>query len=125
MFVAGMGTNVIAGNLLPFRGGVINLPGNAPGSASTIITGKRLGTGQISGRASISAMYSGCRLSYLRQSPRGQRRSRVCLPLFYTREQDVKEVVKVPALAYCRLYATLGGRVGAAVGFKGARDVRR
>lgn len=44
MFVAGMGTNVIAGNFIAFSvASLINLPGNALGSASTIITGKRLG----------------------------------------------------------------------------------
>jgi Na+-driven multidrug efflux pump len=48
MFVAGMGTNVIAGNFIAFSfAALINLPGNALGSASTIITGKRLGKGQI------------------------------------------------------------------------------
>jgi Na+-driven multidrug efflux pump len=47
MFVAGMGTNVIAGNFIAFSvAALINLPGNALGSASTIITGKRLGKGQ-------------------------------------------------------------------------------
>ncbi len=34
-------------------------------------------------------MYSGCRLSYLTAIARG-RRLRVCLPHFYTCEQDVK-----------------------------------
>ncbi len=33
------------------------------------------------------AMYSGCRLSYLRQSPGEQRRSRVCLPHFIPRSR--------------------------------------
>ncbi len=48
MFVAGIGTNVIAGNFIAFSvAALINLPGNALGSASTIITGKRLGKGQI------------------------------------------------------------------------------
>ncbi|MBX4425972.1 FMN/FAD transporter, partial [Mycobacterium tuberculosis] len=48
MFVAGMGTNVIAGNFIAFSvASLINLPGNALGSASTIITGKRLGKGHI------------------------------------------------------------------------------
>jgi putative MATE family efflux protein len=48
MFVAGMGTDVIAGNFIAFSvASLINLPGNALGSASTIITGKRLGKGQI------------------------------------------------------------------------------
>lgn len=48
MFVAGMGTDVIAGNFIAFSiASLINLPGNALGSASTIITGRRLGKGQI------------------------------------------------------------------------------
>lgn len=47
MFVAGMGTNVIAGNFIAFSvAALINLPGNALGSASTIIVGRRLGKGQ-------------------------------------------------------------------------------
>ncbi|SUI55844.1 MATE family multidrug exporter [Serratia marcescens] len=48
MFVAGMGTNVIAGNFIAFSiASLINLPGNALGSASTIIVGRRLGKGEI------------------------------------------------------------------------------
>lgn len=44
MFVAGMGTSVIAGNFIAFSiAALINLPGSALGSASTIITGRRLG----------------------------------------------------------------------------------
>lgn len=88
MFVAGMGTNVIAGNFIAFSvAALINLPGNALGSASTIITGKRLGTGKLVRQSVNCAMYSGCRLSYLRQSPGGQRRSRVCLPHFIPRSR--------------------------------------
>lgn len=49
VFVAGMGTNVIAGNFIAFSiVSLINLPGNALGSASTIIVGTRLGKRQIS-----------------------------------------------------------------------------
>ncbi|WP_348250346.1 MATE family efflux transporter, partial [Salmonella enterica] len=48
MFVAGMGTNVIAGDFIAFSVAArINLPGNALGSALNIITGKRLGNEQI------------------------------------------------------------------------------
>ncbi|AMB77188.1 MULTISPECIES: EmmdR/YeeO family multidrug/toxin efflux MATE transporter [Pantoea] len=48
VFVAGMGTNEIAGNFIAFSvASLINLPGNALGSASTIITGKRLGKYQV------------------------------------------------------------------------------
>ncbi|WJV52200.1 EmmdR/YeeO family multidrug/toxin efflux MATE transporter [Prodigiosinella aquatilis] len=47
-FVAGMGTEVIAGNFIAFSiVSLINLPGNALGSTSTIIVGTRLGKGQI------------------------------------------------------------------------------
>lgn len=48
MFVAGMGTSVIAGNFIAFSvAALINLPGNALGSAATIIVGRRLGKGEI------------------------------------------------------------------------------
>ncbi|MBS0847002.1 EmmdR/YeeO family multidrug/toxin efflux MATE transporter [Citrobacter sp. JGM124] len=48
MFVAGMGTSVIAGNFIAFSvASLINLPGNALGSSSTIIVGRRLGKGEI------------------------------------------------------------------------------
>ncbi|WP_192458781.1 EmmdR/YeeO family multidrug/toxin efflux MATE transporter [Musicola keenii] len=47
-FVAGMGTEVIAGNFIAFSiVALINLPGNSLGAASTIIVGTRLGKGQI------------------------------------------------------------------------------
>lgn len=47
-FVAGMGTEVIAGNFIAFSiAALINLPGNSLGSAATIIVGTRLGKGQI------------------------------------------------------------------------------
>lgn len=48
VFVAGMGTSEIAGNFIAFSiASLINLPGNALGSASTIITGTRLGKNQV------------------------------------------------------------------------------
>lgn len=48
MFVAGMGTSVIAGNFIAFSvAALINLPGNALGASSTIIVGRRLGKGEI------------------------------------------------------------------------------
>jgi Na+-driven multidrug efflux pump len=47
MFVAGMGTDVIAGNFIAFSiASLINLPGNALGSASTIITVNGSGKGR-------------------------------------------------------------------------------
>ncbi|WP_338049279.1 EmmdR/YeeO family multidrug/toxin efflux MATE transporter [Rosenbergiella gaditana] len=48
IYVAGMGTNDIAGNFIAFSiASLINLPGNALASSSTIITGKRLGLNQV------------------------------------------------------------------------------
>lgn len=48
MFVAGMGTSVIAGNFIAFSiAALINLPGNALGASSTIIVGRRLGKGEV------------------------------------------------------------------------------
>lgn len=48
VFVAGMGTDVIAGNFIAISiVSLINLPGNALGSAATIIVGTRLGRGQL------------------------------------------------------------------------------
>ncbi|MFC3395961.1 EmmdR/YeeO family multidrug/toxin efflux MATE transporter [Brenneria rubrifaciens] len=47
-FVAGMGTEAIAGNFIAFSiTTLINLPGNSLGAAATIIVGTRLGKGQI------------------------------------------------------------------------------
>lgn len=124
MFVAGMGTNVIAGNFIAFSvAALINLPGNALGSASTIITGKRLGTGQI-GQAGVNcAMYSGCRLSYLRQS-HGDCAVRGSVASFYTGEQDVKEVVKVLLWLNAAFMPIWAAAWVLPSGFKGARDVR-
>lgn len=65
MFVAGMGTNVIAGNFIAFSvAALINLPGNALGSASTIITGRRLGKGRSLRRSVRRGTSSGCRPSF-------------------------------------------------------------
>lgn len=48
IYVAGMGTSDIAGNFIAFSiASLINLPGNALGSSSTIITGRRLGLDQV------------------------------------------------------------------------------
>lgn len=124
MFVAGMGTDVIAGNFIAFSiASLINLPGNALGSASTIITGKRLGKGQIApGRAStascVLAFYDWpvthrvgdcavCRAFGLVLHPRRRR----------------QRGGENPYLAECGVYADLGRFLGAA-GLKGARDAR-
>lgn len=95
MFVAGMGTNVIAGNFIAFSvASLINLPGNALGSASTIITGKRLGKGQI-GQAEFQAWHvfwlSTIILTLIAW---GSAPFAGFIASFYTHEEDVKEVVK-------------------------------
>ncbi|EKA5403490.1 EmmdR/YeeO family multidrug/toxin efflux MATE transporter [Cronobacter sakazakii] len=125
MFVAGMGTNVIAGNFIAFSvAALINLPGNALGSASTIITGKRLGKGQI-GQAErelrhvfwlstimltaiawVSAPFAGLFAS------------------FYTHEDDVKEVVKVLLWLNAAFMPIWAASWVLPAGLKGARDAR-
>lgn len=88
MFVAGMGTNVIAGNFIAFSvAALINLPGNALGSASTIITGKRLGTGQIGQAERQLRHVFWMSTIVLTAIAWGQRRSRVCLPHFIPRSR--------------------------------------
>ena len=96
MFVAGMGTDVIAGNFIAFSiASLINLPGNALGSASTIITGKRLGKGQI-GQAERQLRHVfwlstiGLTLIAWGTAPFAG-----LMASFYTHEDDVKEVVKI------------------------------
>lgn len=96
MFVAGMGTDVIAGNFIAFSiASLINLPGNALGSASTIITGRRLGKGQI-GQAERQLRHvfwlSTIGLTAIAW---GTAPFAGLMASFYTHENDVKEVVKV------------------------------
>jgi Na+-driven multidrug efflux pump len=96
MFVAGMGTDVIAGNFIAFSiASLINLPGNALGSASTIITGKRLGKGQI-GQAERQLRHvfwlSTIGLTVIAW---GTAPFAGLMASFYTHEEDVKEVVKI------------------------------
>ncbi|WP_238085562.1 MULTISPECIES: EmmdR/YeeO family multidrug/toxin efflux MATE transporter [Pseudescherichia] len=125
IFVAGMGTNVIAGNFIAFSvAALINLPGNALGSASTIITGRRLGKGQI-GQAErqlrhvfwlstigltaiawFSAPFAGL------------------LASFYTPEQDVQEVVKILLWLNAAFMPIWAASWVLPAGQKGARDAR-
>lgn len=125
MFVAGMGTNVIAGNFIAFSvASLINLPGNALGSASTIITGKRLGKGQI-GQAEFQAWHvfwlSTIILTLIAWG---------CAPFagfiasFYTHEEDVKEVVKQLLWLNALFMPIWSLSWTLPCAFKGARDVR-
>ena len=91
MFVAGMGTNVIAGNFIAFSvASLINLPGNALGSASTIITGKRLGKGQI-GQAEFRAWHVFWLSTIILTLIAGGSAFAGFIASFYTHEEDVKK----------------------------------
>ncbi|WP_058911247.1 EmmdR/YeeO family multidrug/toxin efflux MATE transporter [Entomohabitans teleogrylli] len=125
MFVAGMGTDVIAGNFIAFSiASLINLPGNALGSASTIITGKRLGKGQI-GQAErqlrhvfwLSTLFLTA-IAWLTAPLAGLMAS------FYTREADVIEVVKVLIWLNAAFMPIWAASWVLPAGIKGARDAR-
>lgn len=125
MFVSGMGTNVIAGNFIAFSiAALINLPGNALGSASTIIVGRRLGQGQVAQAerqlrhvfwlatigltavAWITAPFAGFIAS------------------LYTQEEDVKEVVKILIWLNAAFMPIWAASWVLPSGLKGARDAR-
>jgi putative MATE family efflux protein len=125
MFVAGMGTSVIAGNFIAFSiAGLINLPGNALGSASTIIVGRRLGKGQtgqaerqlrhvfwlstlgLTAIAWLSAPFAGLMAS------------------FYTHDPQVKQVVKELIWLNALFMPIWAASWVLPSGLKGARDAR-
>lgn len=125
IFVAGMGTNVIAGNFIAFSvAALINLPGNALGSASTIITGRRLGKGQI-GQAErqlrhvfwLSTIGLTC-IAWLSAPFAG------LLASFYTPEPDVQEVVKTLLWLNAAFMPIWAASWVLPAGQKGARDAR-
>lgn len=125
MFVAGMGTDVIAGNFIAFSiASLINLPGNALGSASTIITGKRLGKGrtpprnyrQTNGRQPEDMAQLPLRLPYLPFAG--------LMASFYTHEDDVKEVVKILIWLNAAFMPIWAASWVLPAGLKGARDAR-
>jgi Na+-driven multidrug efflux pump len=125
MFVAGMGTNVIAGNFIAFSvAALINLPGNALGSASTIITGKRLGKGQI-GQAERQAWHvfwlSTIVLTVIAW---GTAPFANLIASFYTSEEDVKVVVKELLWLNAFFMPIWATSWILPCAFKGARDVR-
>lgn len=125
MFVAGMGTNVIAGNFIAFSvAALINLPGNALGSASTIITGKRLGTGQIGQAERQLRHVFWMSTIVLTAIAWGTAPFAGLFASFYTQEQDVKEVVKVLLWLNAVFMPIWAAAWVLPSGFKGARDVR-
>lgn len=124
MFVAGMGTNVIAGNFIAFSvASLINLPGNALGSASTIITGKRLGKGQI-GQAEFGLARILAVDDYSDADRPGSAPFAGFIASFYTHEEDVKEVVKQLLWLNALFMPIWSLSWTLPCAFKGARDVR-
>ncbi|MEA9390096.1 EmmdR/YeeO family multidrug/toxin efflux MATE transporter [Acerihabitans sp. TG2] len=125
VFVAGMGTNVIAGNFIAFSiASLINLPGNALGSAATIIVGTRLGKLQI-GQAERQlkhifwlATLGLCVISWLSAPLAG------LLAQFYTREEDVIHVVKILVWLNAAFMPIWAASWVLPAGLKGARDAR-
>ena len=125
MFVAGMGTNVIAGNFIAFSvAALINLPGNALGSASTIIVGRRLGKGQI-GQAERQLRYvfwlSTIVLTIIAW---GTAPFAGLFASFYTQETDVIDVVKILLWLNAAFMPIWAASWVLPAGLKGARDVR-
>lgn len=125
MFVAGMGTNVIAGNFIAFSvAALINLPGNALGSASTIITGKRLGKGQIAQAERQLRHVFWLSTLLLTAIAWGTAPFAGLFAAFYTQEEDVKEVVKVLLWLNAAFMPIWAASWVLPAGLKGARDAR-
>ena len=125
MFVAGMGTNVIAGNFIAFSiAALINLPGNALGSAATIIVGRRLGKGQI-GQAERQLRYVFWLATFgLTTLAWGSAPFAGVFAALYTQEQDVIEVVKILIWLNAAFMPIWAASWVLPYGLKGARDVR-
>jgi Na+-driven multidrug efflux pump len=125
MFVAGMGTDVIAGNFIAFSiASLINLPGNALGSASTIITGKRLGKGQIAQAERQLRHVFWLSTIGLTIIAWGTAPFAGLMASFYTHEDDVKEVVKILIWLNAAFMPIWAASWVLPAGLKGARDAR-
>ncbi|MNI56477.1 Multidrug resistance protein NorM [compost metagenome] len=125
MFVAGMGTNVIAGNFIAFSvASLINLPGNALGSASTIIVGKRLGKGQIAQAERQLRHIFWLATIGLTVIAWGTAPLAGMFASFYTQQDDVKEVVKVLLWLNAAFMPIWAASWVLPAGLKGARDAR-
>ncbi len=125
MFVAGMGTNVIAGNFIAFSiAALINLPGNALGSASTIIVGKRLGKGQIAQAERQLRHVFWLATIGLTVIAWGTAPFAGLFASFYTQEDDVKDVVKILIWLNAAFMPIWAASWVLPAGLKGARDAR-
>ncbi|QGU87109.1 EmmdR/YeeO family multidrug/toxin efflux MATE transporter [Erwinia sorbitola] len=125
IFVAGMGTDVIAGNFIAFSiVSLINLPGNALGSASTIIVGSRLGRGQLGQPERLLRFIFGlssiglCLLALLTVPFAG------LLAQFYTQDEEVIHVVKMLVWLNAAFMPFWAASWVLPAGLKGARDAR-
>ena len=125
MFVAGMGTEVIAGNFIAFSvASLINLPGNALGAASTIITGKRLGKGQI-GQAELQLRHVFWLATIMLTAIAwGTAPLAGLFASFYTHDENVKDVVKVLLWLNAAFMPIWAASWVLPAGLKGARDAR-
>ena len=103
---------------------LINLPGNALGSASTIITGKRLGTGQLAQAERQLRHVFWMSTIVLTLIAWGTAPFAGLFASFYTHEQDVKDVVKILLWMNAAFMPIWAASWVLPAGFKGARDVR-
>lgn len=125
VYVAGMGTSEIAGNFIAFSiASLINIPGSALGSASTIITGKRLGKNQIY-QADIQirhifwlATLGLCCLAWLAAPLAG------VLARFYTSDPEVIRVTQHLIWLNALFMPMWAASWVLPAGLKGARDAR-
>lgn len=125
IFVAGMGTDVIAGNFIAFSiASMINLPGNSLGSASTIIVGTRLGRGQLLQperqlrHIFWLSTFGLCLLAAITVPFAG------ILASFYTKDPDVIHVVKILVWLNAAFMPFWAASWVLPAGLKGARDAR-
>ncbi|WP_338557048.1 EmmdR/YeeO family multidrug/toxin efflux MATE transporter [Erwinia sp. E_sp_B01_3] len=125
IFVAGMGTDVIAGNFIAFSiASMINLPGNSLGSAATIIVGTRLGKGQLlQPERQLRHIFwlstiGLCALAAITVPFAG------ILAAFYTSEDDVIHVVKILVWLNAAFMPFWAASWVLPAGLKGARDAR-
>lgn len=125
VFVAGMGTSVIAGNFIAFSiASIINLPGNSLGAAATIIVGTRLGKQQVSqAERQLKhifwlSTFGLCALAMISVPLAG------VLASFYTSEEDVIDVVKVLVWLNAAFMPIWAASWVLPAGLKGARDAR-
>ena len=125
VFVAGMGTDVIAGNFIAFSiASMINLPGNALASAGTIIVGSRLGRGQLlQPERQLRHIFwlstiGLCLLAWISVPLAG------VLAAFYTKDPAVIEVVKKLVWLNAAFMPIWAASWVLPAGLKGARDAR-